>query len=106
MHLHDDELIDLAESVRSEVSAPHLRSCAACRGKLADLRATLASVEAVDVPEPSPLFWDHFSRRLHDAVAAEAPGRTGRAWLPWLLPAAAAASLLLFVVAPGVWRSS
>ena len=32
----------------------------------------------VDGPEPSPLFWDHFSARVRDAVAAEAVRR--RSW--------------------------
>ena len=39
----------------------------------------MASVAEVDLPEPSPLFWDHLSQRVHDAVAAEEPPR--RAWL-------------------------
>ena len=71
MHLEADELIDLAEGARPESSAPHLAACAQCRAQLADLRAVVASVADVELPEPSPLFWDHFSRRVHDAVAAE-----------------------------------
>ena len=31
----------------------------------------LAALREVEVPEPSPLFWDHLSKRVHDAVAAE-----------------------------------
>jgi hypothetical protein len=31
----------------------------------------VAALREVDVPEPSPLFWDHLSQRVHDAVAAE-----------------------------------
>ena len=107
MHLREEEFVDLIET--GSATAPlqeHLKSCAACRERLADLRATLQSVKAVDVPDPSPLFWDHFSRRVRDAVAVDAARRSGRGWLPWLFPAAAAASLILFVVAPGVWRSA
>ena len=62
---------------------PHLQSCEACRSKLAELRATLAAAAAVDVPEPSPLFWDHFSARVHRAVEAEQADRApafGRGW--------------------------
>src|SRR5438552_5435196 len=104
MHLNEHELVDLADGSRTEASAPHLATCSDCRRQLADLRATLASVAAVDVPEPSPLFWDHFSRRVHEAVDAQ--GRPGRSWLPWLFPAAAAmAMLLLFVVVPGIRQS-
>ena len=106
MHLTEAELVDLADGTLSEVESPrveaHLMSCVACRQQLAELRATLASVAEVDVPEPSPLFWDHFSRRVHEAVAAQG-GR--RSWLPWFLPAAAMVCLMLVVFAPGVWRS-
>src|SRR5438270_2943159 len=69
-HLHPDELTDLAEGTRPESSAPHLRSCEACRRQLADARATIAAALDVEVPEPSPLFWDHFSVRVREAIAA------------------------------------
>ena len=74
-HLHPDELIDLAEGTRPESSAPHLRSCEACRRQLADARATIAAASDVEVPEPSPLFWDHFSVRVREAIAAGAGRR-------------------------------
>lgn len=31
----------------------------------------IARLHAEEVPEPSPLFWEHLSQRVHDAVAAE-----------------------------------
>jgi hypothetical protein len=31
----------------------------------------ITELREVQVPEPSPLFWDHLSQRVHDAVAAE-----------------------------------
>jgi hypothetical protein len=74
-HLTTEQLIDLAEGVRPESSAPHLRSCETCRDKLLELRTTLFAAGSVNVPQPSPLFWDHFSARVHDAVEAE--GATG-----------------------------
>jgi len=75
MHLSPDELVDLAEGSRPESSAPHLAGCAVCRAQLNDLRAMMSAVADVEVPEPSPLFWDHFSQRVHDAVGADAgPG--------------------------------
>ena len=48
-------------------------------------------VAEVEVPEPSPLFWDHLSARVRDAVAAEPARRwwSGvRSWPRWLMPAA------------------
>ena len=70
-HLSAEQLVDIAEGVRPESSASHLEACAACRKQLDDLRAMMAAAAAVDVPEPSPLFWDHFSARVHQAVEAE-----------------------------------
>jgi hypothetical protein len=105
MHLRADELVDLAEGARADAAAPHLAECARCRADLAALRATLSAVAEVEVPEPSPLFWDHLSRRVHHAVAAErAPRR--RAFGAWFRSArafqvgvAAVASILLVVFA-------
>ncbi len=78
MHLEPDQLVDLAEGARAESSAPHLAACAECRRQLAEMRATMSEAAAVDVPEPSPMFWSHLSARVRDAVASE-PQR--RAWL-------------------------
>ena len=72
MHLNADDLVDLAEGARPESSAPHLAACPQCRAHLEELRATMSAIADVDAPEPSPLFWDHFSQRVHDAVATEA----------------------------------
>ena len=73
-HLSPDHLIDLAEGTRPESSAPHLESCEACRRQLADMRAMMSAASEVAVPEPSPLFWDHLSERVRQAVALEAAG--------------------------------
>ncbi|HEY2152709.1 MAG TPA: hypothetical protein VGH34_18010 [Vicinamibacterales bacterium] len=101
MHLNADQLIDLAEGASDEASAPHLSSCAACRQQLADLRAMMTTVAEVEVPEPSPLYWDHLSSRVSAAVAAE-PAR--RSWwigvLSWpqlLMPAASMVAVMLVV---------
>ena len=69
-HLSEEELIDLAEGVRAESELPHLAGCQVCRGRLTDLRGMLTAAD-VGVPEPSPLFWEHLSRRVREAVAAE-----------------------------------
>ena len=75
MHLNTDELVDIAEGTRPEASAPHLAGCEPCRAQLNDLRAMMSAARDVDVPEPSPLFWDHLSSRVRDAVAADAGPR-------------------------------
>jgi hypothetical protein len=71
MHLSSAELVDIAEGTRPEVSAPHLMGCETCREQLGNLRAMMSLAKAVDVPEPSPLFWDHLSSRVSAAVAME-----------------------------------
>ena len=70
-HLSAEQLVDIAEGARPESSGPHLQACGACRKQLDDLRAMMTAAADVDVPEPSPLFWDHFSARVHQAVEAE-----------------------------------
>lgn len=100
-HSSPGELLDVAEGVRDEASLPHLEACAACRAQLRDVREALAGLRDAPVPEPSPLFWDHFSARVHEAVAAEAVPASTAWWRPWVLaPAAAAAGL---AVAAAIW---
>lgn len=94
-HLTAEQFIDLAEGVRGGSSAPHLDSCAACRQRLADLRATLSEVGDRAVPEPSPLFWDHLSARIADAVDRErSASESGRLWRSLRWPTSGA---------PAVW---
>lgn len=78
-HLKGEELVDIAEGTRPESSAPHLDGCESCRAQLRELRAMMSAAQEVDVPEPSPLFWDHLSSRVHEAVAADGAQRP--AWV-------------------------
>ena len=100
MHLTPDQLVDVADGTQPESSAPHLTECDACRQQLIDLRAMMAAATDVDVPEPSPLFWDHLSSRVAEAVSAE-PARTGWNWwlriaTPFALATAAALAIAFF----------
>ena len=70
-HLTADQLIDVAEGAELQSSASHLQTCDTCRDQLAALRTTMSMVAEIEVPEPSPLFWDHLSARVHDAVEAD-----------------------------------
>lgn len=111
MHLTPDELLDLAEGARAEASTPHVQTCAACRRQIATLRAAMSAAAEVGVPEPSPLFWEHFSARVREAVAAEATESQGResGWgrlLPWswstmaVAGVVAALALAIYLTAP------
>lgn len=58
--------------------------------------------QALDVPEPSPLFWEHFPDRVRAAVAAAPPEPPlSRAW--WRRPVTALALAASLVIAGGVW---
>ena len=98
MHLQPDELIDLAEGTRAESSATHLAECAVCRLQLEELKAMMSAAADLDVPEPSPLFWDHFSARVRQAVNAEgAPRRSFWTWPRVVIPAVSVAIAVLAV---------
>lgn len=71
-HLTPAQFVDLAEGVQPESSLPHLATCEACRRDLADMRAMMSAADTAGAPEPSPLFWDHLSARVREAVAAVA----------------------------------
>ena len=106
MHLSPDQLLDVAEGTRVDREFPHLASCAVCARRLADLRSAIGAAVEVQVPEPSPLFWDHLSARIRTAVAeddrsAKPSAWAGRAWWQW-----AAAAALVGVVMVILWPGS
>ena len=102
MHLKDDQLVDLAEGTLPESSAPHLASCEHCRRQLREMRAVMSAAGEVDVREPSPLYWDHLSARVREAVAVDAsprrPWSDVAGWRRVLVPAWAAAIASIVIV--------
>lgn len=101
-HLTPDELIDAVEGTLDPALQTHLTRCAGCNEEVSRLRAVLGDAKAVDVPEPSPLFWDHFSTRVRAAIENEEVPERGwvPAWLRWpvLVPIAALALLVMALV--------
>jgi len=88
----------------------HLAACRACRDEVDALRDVLVALRGDVAPEPSPLFWTHFSARVHGAVREEAARRPARRPVPWpplrwWAPAgtlaAAVAAVLLLLRPPG-----
>jgi hypothetical protein len=77
-HITPEEGIDLLDGCASDGAHAHIEECAACRDRLAMLTASLAATRADRVPEPSPLFWAHFSARVSDAIRQPAEVRSGR----------------------------
>ena len=101
-HLSPDECLSAADGTLDAVRRHHADSCANCRQAVDAARAFLAEVSAADVPEPSPLFWDHFSARVRAAtedlaVGPVEPVARWRAWVP-LCGLAAAAVFAVWLV--------
>jgi hypothetical protein len=98
-HLSPDERVDALDGTLAVSRQAHLDACAGCRQELASLRSVLRVTAEDDVPEPSPLFWDHFEARVaaavNDVAAARVPWWRGstRAWVTL-----ATAAAILFAV--------
>jgi predicted anti-sigma-YlaC factor YlaD len=70
----------------------HLKSCAACAGKLEEFRKTMALLDEWRAPEPSP----YFDTRLMARVREEKAKPSG--WLQWMRKPALAVSLAVLMV--------
>jgi hypothetical protein len=109
-HLTEVEMVELLDDSLSPARAAHVDACGRCRETLAALSEARMQAEALQMPEPSPLFWEMFSGRVHEAVreAAIAEPRTDwRAWIrtPGVKWAFSGALLTLLLVA-GVWKAT
>jgi hypothetical protein len=102
-HLARAELVDSLDGLLPPDRAAHLEACARCREEAHELSEVLRNAGGIAVPDPSPLFWDHFSARVSEAVAATPPPRAA-AWGERirrrgpLLAAGAACLILAFAV--------
>jgi hypothetical protein len=99
-HLSSDQILDSAEG-RGEPPA-HLASCLACRSRVEELKQVLALAATDSVPEPSPLFWNHFSERVRDAIAAEPAPLSARPRFSFARTASLAAALAIIVIGVAV----
>src|SRR4029078_7631961 len=85
--------------------AAHVERCASCTAAINQLGEALsAAAPDGDVPAPSPLFWDHLSARVQDAIAADPqPSPAPFAWLGdirRLAPLAAVAVIAAALLSP------
>ena len=97
-HLTPDELIDAMDELLAADRQAHLATCDECQEELAGLSVALGDAKDASVPEPSPLFWKHFSERVSTAIHQD--GRSGTNWPSWLrwqilLPVGALAMIIL-----------
>jgi hypothetical protein len=109
-HLTHTEFVDLIEdpALLPADRRRHAAACDACRVQAAALGDALARTAADEMPEPSPLFWDHFSARVSAAVRDEVPApppwvqRFRRPLVAWTAAAAMAVLIMMTVV----WRAT
>ncbi len=94
------EIRELMPDLAAGLSAPsaetkqHLQTCAACAGKLAEIRQTMALLDEWQAPEPSP----YFDVRLGARLREEAAQRQGSSWLHWIRKPALSLSLAVLMV--------
>jgi hypothetical protein len=95
-------LIDATDGTLTADRQRHVERCDACRQEVSTLAAVLHEAGSAPVPEPSPLFWEHFSVRVRDAVRAEeSRKRRWSDWLRWptLVPVGGLAAIVVAMVA-------
>ena len=80
-HLSGGEFVDFLDGTLPASRLAHVRACSACHGQAEAARLALAEAAADSAPDPSPLFWEHFSARVRTAIDAP-PVRTWRDRLP------------------------
>jgi len=104
-HLRHEEFVDALERSLAPGRQQHLDGCGECQASIARLSEVLQETKSVDMPEPSPLFWDHFSDRVRQATALEPVSPPWWQLQGWRRPVGMAAAMAAAVlVALAVWR--
>jgi hypothetical protein len=106
-HLSSVDFVDLLEGTTIPGAEQHLSECGRCRRELTALQDTMSAAASTEIPDPSPLFWEHLSSRVREAVQQEAPGcgeLPGREPLfsGWWVRAAAGVAAVALVIAAAV----
>lgn len=86
-HLSREELVDSLDGVLTPPRQAHVESCSRCRAERDALASVMREMSRVDMPEPSPLFWDHLSARVRESLEHEpapAPASAGPGLVAWL----------------------
>lgn len=93
-HASVEDLMGVLEGQGARHALSHLDGCAQCRARLEHAREGLLAGRDVDVPEPSPLYWEAFRRQVSRRISAD---ERALGW--WRLgPALIAAALLVALV--------
>ncbi|MEX0893496.1 MAG: zf-HC2 domain-containing protein [Gemmatimonadota bacterium] len=92
---------DMEAAERAALEA-HLRTCAACRGVLADVRALREAATALENPPPSRDLWPGIAARIREDGARVLPFEPRRT--RWTAPRLAAAALAIVALgSAGLW---
>jgi anti-sigma-K factor RskA len=105
-HLTEQELIDAAEASTAEARRTflHLDACDRCSRQVLELREMMSAAAGAEIPEPSPLFWNHLSARVREAVSVETVS-SAASWRSWRIAAAAAAFTVIVLAAAVALRA-
>ena len=99
-HLESVEFVEHLDGVLAPARERHLQECGHCRARLDEWETLAVAIrETGIVPEPSPLFWDHFSARVHEATAGEPVPIAWwrRSWVPFGAMAGVAVAVMLAI---------
>ncbi len=107
-HLSPAEFVDAADRALAPPRAAHLERCERCRAQASLLQSALDAARTTEVPDPSPLYWQHLSAHVSDRVAEESivPAWRAGAWRDWLgvralVPIASALAVVAAVFVAG-----
>jgi hypothetical protein len=92
-HLTTEGLMEVVDGAAPEGDRAHVASCGRCAALVDEARAGLALATDIEVPEPSPLYWEAFRRQIRRRIAIQ----QRRTWAVRLLPLLAAAAVVLLV---------
>jgi len=99
LHLSLEDQLAAVDGRLGLAKAAHLASCPTCEAAVAEIRALVIGLKADDIPEPSPLFWEHFSDRVRDATAAEVRSSGwDLGWRVWAMIGSSAIAFILVLV--------
>jgi hypothetical protein len=102
-HLTDREIIAAADGALADDQQRHTETCEACTAAVLACQRALEDTRAAGgVPEPSPLFWDHFSARVRAATDAQ-PVPSAGGWMAWWRPLLVGAAMVAGAVAGVQW---
>jgi hypothetical protein len=105
-HLDDAEFVELLDGHLPALRVAHLKVCAKCSARASEMRAAADEARALPVPEPSPLFWEHLSSRIDQALERQpAPRGTFHPFRVATWTWSAAGVLAVVGIAAVLWRT-